>query len=46
MYMGNLDSGEEIGDDEGGRDEVLSLFGGEVDIVGVGYDDWRCDDIS
>lgn len=46
VHTGNLDSGEETGDDEGGRDEVLSLLGGEVDTAGAGHDDWRCDDTS
>ena len=41
-----MDHGQKAGNDEGARDEVLRLFGGEVGTTCSGEDDGRGDDAS
>ena len=44
MEAGDLDHGEEAADDKGGGDEVLGIFGAEIDAAFAGEDDGRGDD--
>lgn len=45
MKTGDLDAGEETGDDEGGADEVAGVVGTEVGAAGAGDEDWWCDTV-